>query len=432
MKNYVMLSLVCAIFILFFGSFCLLKTAEFNGTNITQYGTLLACYEPSENLQKTFTLHYNNNAFCYAQKEYKNFYLNAMQQQRLAQIKSVGIRQTYVNLLNQNYSEIDALDYIYTGFKNWFSNIKNSIEKEYVPTLVHFNPNSKNMFSATCGQDGVSIDTKSLALDIISGKQDIIITTITTPLEITEQEALENTCLRSKQSTSFANSEAGRRFNVIKAMQCFNGLVVAPDEEVSFSSTLNKNDNGVPYKEATVIVNGEFTKGVGGGICQASTTIFNAVLMAGLMITESHPHSLPVGYVERGFDATVNGTNLDLKFKNNTKHNIYIKTYTQNSNVVCEVYGEDMQGVTYEKQNQVTKIEPPAPKVIPDEKGEYQDKITYRGEYYTKLYAQYGYHVKAYLVKRINGIESEKWLIRQATYAPTQSIIYEGIQEKEQ
>ena len=79
---------------------------------------------------------------------------------------------------------------------------------------------------------------------------------------------------------------------------------------------------------------------------------------------------------------------------------------------------------------QIVKINPPEPKVIPDEKGEYINHIKYKGEYYTKRYAQFGYKVNAYLEVYENNILKEKILIRKETYAPTQSIIYEGVQDK--
>lgn len=379
-------------------------------------------------LPSTIALHYNGQQYIFKQKNSPNFYIDFSRQNIEQQIRKLGAREVYLKQINLGKTPIQALDYMLYGFANFYYNVASKIQKQFIPHSVLFNPNAKDMFTFTCGQDGLIIDEQSLALDILCGKGDITLKVDAQTNPCTLDEVKANTTLRASAQTSIAGSEAGRRFNVIKALNCFNGLVVEPGKIVSFNSILNERHNGIPYKEATVIVNGEFTKGVGGGICQASTTVFNAVLLSGLEIVEAHTHSLPVGYVERGFDATVNDSNLDLKFRNSTPYPIYFACGVQGANVYAKIYGQDMAGVTYEKVSDVEKIEPPEPKVIDDDANEYNLQ---EGEYYTKLYAQYGYKVNAYLVKHNKDGTSERTLLRRATYAPTQSIIYKGVKKAE-
>lgn len=379
--------------------------------------------EPNATYQSEINLHYKDKTYKYKLVEPENFYINYAYQQALINVQKLGATNVYLTELKQGKNAICALDYFLFGFKNFYNNMAQDIEKEFLPHKVQFNPNKTDMFTFQRGQNGIKIDIASLAQSILCGMQDIQVQVIEQQNTYDYEKLKQNTILRASAETSLANSEANRRFNVIKALQCFNGLEVAPNQEISFNSVLNSKHNGIPYKDAIVIQNGEFVRGVGGGICQASTTIFNAVLLAGLEITEAHTHTLPVGYVERGFDATVNDATLDLKFKNSTNYPIYFACGANGTNVYAKIYGEDMHGITYSKYNEVEQIDPPEPKVIDDIENEYNLS---ENEYYTKLYAQYGYNVNAYLIKNDNGKET-KTLIRKATYQPTQSIIYKGV-----
>ena len=103
----------------------------------------------------------------------------------------------------------------------------------------------------------------------------------------------------------------------MKALKCFiwedlktrsntYSLRIEPGQIFSFNEAIGRRSLEAGYKEANIIKDGEFVKGVGGGVCQVSSTLYNAVLLSGLKVVESHPHSLKVGYVKEGFDAMVN------------------------------------------------------------------------------------------------------------------------------
>jgi vancomycin resistance protein YoaR len=95
-----------------------------------------------------------------------------------------------------------------------------------------------------------------------------------------------------------------------------NGVVVQPGAEFSYTNTIPARTVENGYQMATVFVNKEKVKGLGGGICQVSSTLYAAMKTAGLPATERHPHSLPVDYLPEGWDATVSGQSVDLKFVN--------------------------------------------------------------------------------------------------------------------
>lgn len=107
-----------------------------------------------------------------------------------------------------------------------------------------------------------------------------------------------------------------RTINLKVAVSRINDLVFQPGDSFSFSRTILPRNARNGYVKAKVISGGEYVEGYGGGICQVSTTLYNAMLQAGLPATERHSHSLPVSYVPKGMDATIAGTYKDLKFVN--------------------------------------------------------------------------------------------------------------------
>ena len=112
--------------------------------------------------------------------------------------------------------------------------------------------------------------------------------------------------------------------------------------EFSFNYTIGERTERRGYKKAKIIVGGEFVDGVGGGVCQVSTTLYNAVLLAGLKVVECHPHSLPVSYVEPSFDAMVNSGWADLKFINDTHNPVIIRARADGAKLTIQIFGEPM------------------------------------------------------------------------------------------
>lgn len=146
--------------------------------------------------------------------------------------------------------------------------------------------------------------------------------------------------------STFYHSIPGRIHNVALAASKINGVLVAPNEEFSFDRALGDVSRYTGYQQAYIISGGKTILGDGGGVCQVSTTLFRAILNAGLPITERHAHAYRVGYYEQdqppGFDATTFVPTVDLKFKNDTGHHILIQAYTDTTNLslVFTLYGK--------------------------------------------------------------------------------------------
>lgn len=169
-------------------------------------------------------------------------------------------------------------------------------------------------------------------------------------------------------SSAFAHSIPNRIHNVALAASRINGILVAPGEEFSFVKYLGDVSKFTGYKEAYIISGGKTILGDGGGVCQVSTTLFRAILDAGLTITERHPHAYRVGYYEQdsgpGIDATVYVPSVDLKFKNDTGHHILIQSYVNQNNQTMSftLYGtKDGREVTITQPVISSQISAPEP-----------------------------------------------------------------------
>lgn len=146
--------------------------------------------------------------------------------------------------------------------------------------------------------------------------------------------------LLGRAEVSFAGGTEERNKNIQLGVEKMNGQVIAPGEEFSFIKALGPVTEEDGYSVAKVFLNGEVTTGVGGGLCQVSTTLFQSLLKAGLPITERHNHSYTVSYYDVGMDATYSDPGVDLKFINDTESPLTVKGRTEDKKVVFEIYGK--------------------------------------------------------------------------------------------
>lgn len=171
----------------------------------------------------------------------------------------------------------------------------------------------------------------------------------------------------SSCKTSARSSSANRLVNLRIACEQLNGLRIDPGQSFSYNETLGKRTKDKGYKRAPAVSGGVHTMQLGGGICQVSTTLFNAVGTAGLKITERHPHTIPSTYVKIGLDATVNWPNQDFQFTNDTDSPIYLVAgVTKQKQVVVEVHGKKLSdGVTIKLSSEKTaSAKAGSPKIV--------------------------------------------------------------------
>lgn len=142
-------------------------------------------------------------------------------------------------------------------------------------------------------------------------------------------------------STPIKDNSSGRLTNISITCNTLNGTIVEPNEIFSFNELVGQPTAEKGYKEASIIIDHHTATGIGGGNCQVSSTLYNAVLnLKDLTIVERHEHGKNVGYVPEGKDATVSYGSLDFRFKNNTGKKIRIDATTDNKNVTINIIQE--------------------------------------------------------------------------------------------
>lgn len=161
--------------------------------------------------------------------------------------------------------------------------------------------------------------------------------------------------------TYFNARNAKRSHNILLASEAINNQVIFPGETFSFNRVVGKRTKDKGYLPAPIIVKGELSEGIGGGICQVSSTLFNAVDNAGLKIIERYSHSKRVPYVPHGRDATVSWYGPDFIFKNKFNQPIFIKAKIYEGKLIVTIYSSDLIN---SKSNKIPSASPILPKEI--------------------------------------------------------------------
>ena len=197
--------------------------------------------------------------------------------------------------------------------------------------------------------------------------------TLIIPAKITQPkvstEELKNSIVGDElgtYTTDYSSSSSDRAHNISLASGKINGYVLAPGEEFSYNDVVGPRTVERGFKMANVYVGNTVQPGIGGGICQVSSTLFNAVVFADLEITERRNHSLPVSYAPMGRDATVSYGAIDFKFKNNTSKPIEIRVTCENRKNTVSIYGTD-ENPEREIKFETEKTGTSAPKVVKKE-----------------------------------------------------------------
>lgn len=230
-------------------------------------------------------------------------------------------------------------------------------------------------FTYCAGSDGFKADRNKLVADVRAslsgGFCDVKVEYKTLKRTETLSAVKNKTRLISAFTTYFDSSNFDRAHNIRLAAATVNGTVLTPGEVFSFNGVVGERTADRGFKSAKIIEKGEFVDGVGGGVCQVSTTLYNAALLAGCQITEFHPHSLAVSYVPPSCDAMVSGTYYDLKFKNSLSEKLYIRAAAGKGYVTFYFYGKS-DGAQYSYASRVTG-NIPAPEEVTDDPSRVKD-----------------------------------------------------------
>lgn len=286
------------------------------------------------------------------------------------------IVQAYINSINlppsYGYSEEKLMPILFP--------ITSKMHIDPVDSLFNFQDGKVTVFKPS--SDGQDVDLEKLNKEI-SGTTDSVIFSqkptfvkISIPVKIIKPnittEKANNMGIKEligSGTSLFQHSIPGRIYNVNLAAGRLNGILIPPDTVFSFNKILGDVSAFTGYKQAYIIQGGKTVLGDGGGVCQVSTTLFRALLNAGLPIIERHAHAYRVGYYEEdsppGIDATVFSPTVDLKFKNDTGNYILIQTYIDPNvlRLTFELYGTK-DGRTVSMTTPVITSRTPAPPAV--------------------------------------------------------------------
>lgn len=226
--------------------------------------------------------------------------------------------------------------------------------------------------------------------------------------------------LISSFTTKYDASNTNRSTNLKIAAEKINGKVLMPGEEFSYNQVVGKRTVEAGYKDAKIYADGGVVDGLAGGICQISSTLYNAVLLANLEVTERKNHTYTTSYVPAGKDATVVYGVKDFKFKNSRSYPIKIEASVSNGIAEFKIHG-----ISEEKEYEI-KILPVTTASIPYTTSYVEDATLAPGQQVVSQSGHAGYKVTTYKEVRYNGELVSKEVISNDTYSPMQTIIKIG------
>ena len=235
-------------------------------------------------------------------------------------------------------------DYDHEALRALTDGIVNYVNRDPVNSTVHSFDFKTQTFTFTDDRPGARIDPDDLysrvaeLLDDGVTKKELRIVPEKILAEVTKTELMNRFGLISAYTTT-TTSDGKRNTNIQLSAEAISGKTVLPGEIFSFNAATGERTAAKGYQEAPAISGGQSKDEVGGGVCQTSSTLFNAVARADLEIIERNPHAWPSHYIEKGFDATVNWPGLDFKFKNNTEWPVFIIAGYSKRKVTVNIYG---------------------------------------------------------------------------------------------
>ncbi len=273
-------------------------------------------------------------------------------------------------------------------------------------------------------KNGYSVDKEalkqSLSLFNIDGTQPLIkLHTVESSPEFTAKEiqSMAPTQELGSATTSFDLTNKTRTQNIVIAASQLNNKLFAPGETISFNDTVGPRVAERGYQEAKVILKGKLVPGIGGGVCQVSSTLYNTVLNADLKIVRRSHHSLKVGYLPAGLDATVADNGLDFKFQNTTSGYIMLKTAVVGSKLTIRVLGAP-KAADYD-----IKVYSIINKVIPYQTVKKYNSQLWIGQQKVVQKGQPGYKATAIREYWLHGKLVKKEVLSNDTYRPEDRII---------
>ena len=291
-------------------------------------------------------------------------------------------------------------------------------------SLSAFDVNQKT-FTFSRESDGYRVNREKLVADILDAldahayDRVIVVEGSRIKPEVTLSQ-LDGHFGRISSFSTKTTKDKDRNTNIALSAEALNGKVVMPGETLSFNGCTGQRTGAKGYREAGAIAGGVLVDDTGGGVCQTSSTLFNAAVRAGMKIVERSAHSWPATYVNKGEDATVNWPSLDFVFRNDGKYPVFVVAWFEKQTVTVEFYGQlPEDGVTIDLDSEVIRTIKPSDDILYT-----YDESLPKGTRQAGRKKRTGYVVDTYKVyKDSTGAELSREKLWTTTYRATQDEI---------
>lgn len=372
---------------------------------------------------KPIVLLYNHEKWLFYPEKYIKFNLKKSIEQAFLLGRKKFFLWNYINIIKYLNNPIHlhlSVEFNKNAYEDVFSKIQRYVYTEPKDAYFKINGDTINIISEVPGKD---LDIENLKKSIINAiwTRNKIVNVVLTPIQAkkTRDKLLKmNINVKIAEfSTKFNKALKERAQNIYLAAKNLNGYIIAPGEVFSFNYAIGERTKEKGYKLAPIFFDNESIPGIGGGVCQLSSTLYNLALITDMEIVERTNHSLPVTYVPLGRDATVNYNNIDLKFKNNTESFILLYAEVNDDTLTVKFFGKKKLDKNIKIYSEILRKIPPSITVK-------KDKNLEKGKTRFKKGAP-GYVVRVWKVYILYGKEKKK-IISEDKYNALPSILYIG------
>ena len=271
-------------------------------------------------------------------------------------VKSAGGYERLYAKLRRKYTPKESLNYLGVGLGDYLSAECERRTVDPLDATLEWTAKTSDPFIYYKERAGRQADLDETGRKVaramdIGGVAEVFSKEIAPDVTVTSLKA--RTALMGEYATTFTTSGENRRHNIALAAAAVNGTVLEPNEVFSFNAVVGERTAERGFRSANVIVQGEYKKGVGGGVCQVSTTLYNAVLLAGIDPLHAAAHSRPVSYAEASRDCTVSSVT-DFTFVNTTPAPLYLAAEVKGSTLTFRLFGLRGEG-TYALKSEIVE-----------------------------------------------------------------------------
>ena len=352
----------------------------------------------------------------YAEESGQTFFLHILDGDKVVFSENFILNPEFVTLskkdfgkvyeLKKGYGEKELLNYLFYDMGDKVYALFDEYDKGNILDCVDFDP-VNCLFSYFPERSAKKVVRVGLLDEVLSavqsGKLSYSLRFESVSPRFTKKELVESTLLIGEFETLYSYSDAGRKQNISASCRYLSGAVVLGDSEFSFNERVGERREDRGFVNAKVIVGGELVDGIGGGVCQVATTLYNASLRAGAKILSCTRHSLAPSYVDLSFDSMVSEWS-DLRIKNESKSPMFISANCDGERIKVKIFGKS-DGYVREFSTVVNEV------VRHDEwsEGSVEYKNGYKSQGYMNLYK--------------DGILVERVLLREDYYKPYKIIV---------